>query len=256
MIKAIFMDLDDTLLRSDKTISDYTMQILQKCREKGILIGFCTARGESCTQYFLDMAHPDIWITSGGSLAKYRGEIFYENPLSVEETQLLLDCGRTMPGGPYVMGVDTKKGYYRNDEGKVSPDWGEVFRTDFVDFRQEAMRFLIVSADEQIVADLTQKVENCNYLNFLNSNWYRISKNGATKENAIAKAGEFLGIKPEEMIAFGDDYGDMGMLKFCGIGCAMANHVPGVEKAADVVIGSHNEDGVAHFLEEYVLGRQ
>ena len=40
MIKAIFMDLDDTLLRSDKTISDYTMQILQKCREKGILIGF------------------------------------------------------------------------------------------------------------------------------------------------------------------------------------------------------------------------
>ena len=253
MIRAIFMDLDDTLLRGDKTISPYTKGILQKCREQGILIGFCTARGESCTQYFIDQIHPDISITSGGALVKYRGQIIYENSLSMEETQFLLDSGRNMEGGPYVMAVDTKNGYYRNDEGKVSPDWGKVQRTDFVDFGQEAMRFLIVVPKEQIVAELAEKVENCNYLNFLNTQWYRISKNGASKENAIAKVGEYLQISSEEMIAFGDDYGDMGMLRYCGTGCAMANSQPGVKSAADVVIGSNNEDGVAHYLEEHVL---
>lgn len=253
MIKAIFTDLDDTLLRSDKTISAYTMEILQKCRQKGILVGFCTARGESCTQFFLDQAHPDISITSGGALAKYHGQIVYEDPLSVEETRFLLDSGRCAKEGPYVMAVDTKKGYYRNDDGKVSKDWGEVFRTDFADFDQEAMRFLIVTPDERVVANLAQKVENCNYLNFLNTNWYRISKNGASKENAIAKIGEYLHIRPEEMIAFGDDYGDMGMLRYCGTGCAMANAMADVKPAADVVIGSNDEDGVAHYLEEFVL---
>lgn len=46
--KVLLFDLDGTLLRSDKTISERTLLALEKCREKGILIGVSTSRGASC----------------------------------------------------------------------------------------------------------------------------------------------------------------------------------------------------------------
>lgn len=52
--RRMLFDLDGTLLRSDKTISEETLKILQKCREKGILIGVSTSRGEQNTLSFLD----------------------------------------------------------------------------------------------------------------------------------------------------------------------------------------------------------
>ena len=57
-------------------------------------------------------------------------------------------------------------------------------------------------------------------------------------------------MKCEDIVAFGDDYADIGMLKLAGIGVAMGNAIHEVKKAADVVIGSNEEDGIAKYLEE------
>ena len=61
------------------------------------------------------------------------------------------------------------------------------------------------------------------------------------------------GIKPAEIAAFGDDYADIGMLKLCGMGIAMGNAIDAVKETADLVIGSNDEDGIAEYLERYVL---
>lgn len=57
----------------------------------------------------------------------------------------------------------------------------------------------------------------------------------------------------ESIIAFGDDFADIGMLKLCGLGVAMGNAIDEVKKKADLVIGSNDEDGIAVFLEENLL---
>jgi len=49
MIKMIITDLDNTLLRSDKTISEYTIDVLKKCQSKGIKVAFATARSEQAS---------------------------------------------------------------------------------------------------------------------------------------------------------------------------------------------------------------
>ena len=72
---------------------------------------------------------------------------------------------------------------------------------------------------------------------------------GVTKEAAILKACAACGIGPEEITAFGDDYADMGMLRLCGRGIAMGNALDVVKEAADIVIGSNDEDGIAVYLE-------
>lgn len=58
----------------------------------------------------------------------------------------------------------------------------------------------------------------------------------------------FCGIKTEEIIAFGDDYADIGMLELCGKGIAMGNAINEVKENADWIIGSNDEDGIAEYL--------
>ena len=70
MIRMILTDLDGTLLRSDRTISEYTLEVLEKCRRKGILIAISTARGEFNTQRQIREMKPDIVISSSGALVK------------------------------------------------------------------------------------------------------------------------------------------------------------------------------------------
>ena len=57
-------------------------------------------------------------------------------------------------------------------------------------------------------------------------------------------------IQLAEVIAFGDDYVDIGMLEVCGKGVAMGNAVEAVKEHADVVIGGNDEEGIAKYLEE------
>ena len=74
-----------------------------------------------------------------------------------------------------------------------------------------------------------------------------------TKENAIMKISEVCGFGAESIIAFGDDFADIGMLELCGLGVAMGNAIDEVKSRADVVIGSNDEDGIAFFVEKNLL---
>ncbi|MBR6165074.1 MAG: HAD hydrolase family protein, partial [Clostridia bacterium] len=60
------------------------------------------------------------------------------------------------------------------------------------------------------------------------------------------------GIGAGQIIAFGDDFSDIGMLKMAGTGVAMGNAIDAVKAAADVVIGSNDEDGIAGYLKQLI----
>ena len=61
-----------------------------------------------------------------------------------------------------------------------------------------------------------------------------------------------MGIKREEIIAFGDGHNDITMLAFAGVGVAMGNAVSELKRIADRETGSNDEDGIAIVLEEYL----
>ena len=75
--KLLLFDLDGTLLRSDKSISEHTLSVLQKCRKKGLMLGVATSRSEQNSMTFLSKLLPDILISSGGALVKHSGEYIY-----------------------------------------------------------------------------------------------------------------------------------------------------------------------------------
>lgn len=77
-MRLIVTDLDRTLLRNDKSISEYTVEILNRCREAGYYIAFATARAENGMVRFIDAIKPDAIISSGGAVISVNGNVIYE----------------------------------------------------------------------------------------------------------------------------------------------------------------------------------
>jgi hydroxymethylpyrimidine pyrophosphatase-like HAD family hydrolase len=75
----------------------------------------------------------------------------------------------------------------------------------------------------------------------------------ATKWNAVQAVSEHFNIPTADIVAFGDDYNDVEMLRGCGIGVAVANAINEAKSVADHICDTNENDGVAKWLEENVL---
>lgn len=76
---------------------------------------------------------------------------------------------------------------------------------------------------------------------------------GIDKARSLNRLISSLGISREEVIACGDGYNDLSMIRFAGLGVAMANAAEDIQKEADFVTLSNEEDGVAHVIERFIL---
>ena len=249
--RLLLFDLDGTLLRSDKTISQATLKALHECRKKGILIGVSTSRGEQNALSFIEELQPDVLIASGGALVKYNGEYIYKAEFSKEETRQMIALAREVCGADCEITIDTIDSHYWNykiDPKTQDHSWGDSIYTDFADFEESSLKMCVEIFDDSQAMHLSKILDWCDCIRFSDGYWYKFTQKTATKEQAIKELCSVCGISPEEITAFGDDYADIGMLKLCGIGIAMGNAINEVREQADLVIGSNDEDGIAEYL--------
>lgn len=253
MYRLILTDLDDTLLTLGKTISDHTLGVLSRCRRAGVLLGFSTARSECNAQKYIDLVRPDAVISCGGALTRFRGAVVHERAFSSRDTRALIDAALSLC---CEVTADTRTGHYWNyavDPLISAPDWGSVIHTDFSGFDEPALKVCIELPSPSLAPSIAACVPGCDWVRFTGSRWYKFTRAGATKEAAMQALAEHLGIPLSQIIAFGDDFGDTGMLKLAGRGVAVANAVPDVLRIADDIAGSCDSDGVAKYLESLLL---
>ena len=253
--KLILLDLDGTLLRSDKTISPRTLAVLARCREKGCAIAVCTARGASNAAQYVARVQPDFVVSSGGAFVQAGGETLYCSAFSAEETARLVQEGLRLTGGAEIT-VDTMTHHYwnyRQDPRRIAPDWNDVVYTDYRGFCEPALKISVQTESETVARQIAACVADCDWAPFSDAPLYKFTKASATKERAIEAIAAATGIAPAQMIAFGDDYVDLGMLRMCGCGVAMGNAIAAVRQAADDVTGTNDADGVAEYLEKRLL---
>lgn len=252
----LLFDLDGTLLQSDKTISKRTLNALKACRDKGKLIGVSTSRSEQNSMIFLKELMPDILISSGGALVKKGGEYIYTAEFSEAETKNMIETARSICGQDCEITIDTINAHYWNyktDPKKLDQSWGDSIYTDFVHFSESALKMCVEIFNENDAKELENKLEECDCIRFSDGYWYKFTKKDVTKENAIMKLSDICGLDIRSIVAFGDDFADIGMLELCGLGIAMGNAIDAVKEKANVVIGSNDEDGIAVFIEENLL---
>ena len=114
--RILLFDLDGTLLRNDKVLSEYTLEILLKCRKCGYLIGVSTSRGEQNCLGFLREMKPDILISSGGALIQANGKIISSSFFSATETKSFIKTARNICGIDCEITVDTLDAHYWNNK--------------------------------------------------------------------------------------------------------------------------------------------
>lgn len=293
-ISLILSDLDGTLFRNDKSISDFTKQMIARAQASGILFGISTARASVNAVKFLDGIKPDVFISNGGGLVMCGSKKIYSCEFTPEETRSLIDAAFEFCGAPgdglknvpdaglnnvpgaglknapadgldnaavagfnnYVtISIDNEKGLYCNSTKELGDKFWTF--TDFKDFNGTCMKMCIETQDREKVAKVASVIgeDNVEYLPFSDIPWYKLSKRGATKEKAIEALCKSLNISPKNIAAFGDDFNDIGMLTLCGTGVAMSNAIKEVKDAANEVCLSNEEDGVAHWIEKLLDSR-
>ena len=91
------------------------------------------------------------------------------------------------------------------------------------------------------------------FLQYKGENFYRFANPNAVKWSAIKAVSDFYNIDTNMLVAFGDDMNDLEMLKNCGIGVAVENALDEVKDVTDYICETNNDDGVARWLEKYIL---
>lgn len=250
-MKIIITDLDGTLLHSDLTISERTKAAFELCRSKGILTAFATARAERAAQKYIDHIDPDIVISNGGSLVRYHEKIIFRKQLSAETARGIIDMCFELTGGSGEVTAETDEGYFWNYDTILNSDYSGSIYTDFSDFMLPVYKITASLENAEWAAKIAQRFPECETLNFRGEIWRRFGPKGADKESAIKALADSLEIDMSEIVAFGDDISDIGMLRAAGTGTAMGNALDEVKAAADIVTESNDNDGVAVFIENY-----
>ncbi len=248
-MRAIITDLDRTLLRTDKTISEYTLDIMRKCHDRGIAIMAATARPErSILQYHKQICFDAITTMNGARTILPNSVV--ENGISPLSGKYVLSKLVLMPDA--LISVETSDGIYSNAE---IPEWNSTHYSGFPNLPTQGAlyKILVSSKSNTLYRHVENILTNDTYYTVANGDLVQIMSKNATKWNGICAMLKALNISKTETVYFGDDNDDIEPIQMCGAGVAVANAIETVISEADYVAGSNDEDGVARFIEGKVL---
>jgi Cof subfamily protein (haloacid dehalogenase superfamily) len=267
-IKLVAIDLDDTLLRSDLTVSERTVAVLRQVREMGVAVTISTGRMFSSARPFAEQLEFDVpLITYGGALIKNAdsGEVLYNRPLEPEVARRVIRFGRErrMQVNYYLLNGDDDELY-----AELRTPWGEEYgRFSKVPFRHvpdleemlqrgNPLKLLLIE-DEPVanrcLVELREQLGDHVHLAKSKPRFLEVDHPDATKGRALQELAAWLQVERSQVLAIGDSYNDIEMLEFAGLGIAVANAPPDVRSRAGYVTASNDEDGVALALERFVL---
>lgn len=154
-----------------------------------------------------------------------------------------IESARKICGMDCEITVDTLDAHYWNyktNPKEQDKSWGDSIYTDFTDFKGEALKICVEIHHPDLAQNLCEHFSELDSQHFSDGDWYKFTKSGITKEKAILAVCEAC-------------HADIGMLKICGIGVAMGNAVQEVKDIADDITLSNEEDGVAAYLEKWII---
>ena len=272
-IKMIGFDLDGTLLTDQKELGEYTVQILKRAVEEGIVILPITGRPLcGLPEEVTGLTGLRYAITANGAriLDLKNAAVLKEQLVSVETAEKILD----------ILGnYDSLREIYYDGTGYAEREKLEQIDHFFEEgpmaeyvrstrqpvenlmdkFRKESREVDKVQGvfadlgEREAALDEIRKLEGVTITGALHNN-IEVNAAGVDKGNVLWWLAQYLGIAPEETMAFGDGNNDITLLEKAGTGVAMKNGIEEVKHAADRITEKTNdEEGAAKFIETYVL---
>lgn len=265
----IVLDLDGTLTNRDKIITPKTKKVLMELQERGKKIVLASGRptiGVMPLARELELEKYGSYILSfnGGMITNCRtGEVLFSQLLPLESNQKIIALAEEERVGILTYSEDGTTLYtnqsdspYAKLEQKINHM--EICQVDDMaaGINYQVPKFLMID-DGDFLAMVEPRVKAAmgkNYSVYRSEPFFlEILPRGIDKAASLERLLSVIGLSREQMIACGDGYNDLTMIKYAGLGVAMENAVLPVRKAADFITYSNNDDGVAHVVEKFML---
>jgi hypothetical protein len=266
-IQLVAIDLDDTLLSKDLTISPANKAAIQSLRKRGIRVVLASGR----TLYSMKPYAKELGLTAPGEY------IICSNGAEIIETaseKILYE--RDIEGGLCLEIADAIKSqgfsYQFYEEGRIRASMGNNWTSEDTRLTGQKLELIapedekallakglvkfVIPGEPERIADLFKTMQTLLHgraeLMISKPYFLEILPPGANKGEALTHLTEFLGIDLEDVLAMGDSMNDAAMLRVAGISCAPANATQAARDAADYICDhSHEEDAVAHIIERF-----
>ncbi|MDQ3248179.1 MAG: Cof-type HAD-IIB family hydrolase [Chloroflexota bacterium] len=248
MINTAAIDLDDTLLRSDGSISPRTLRALSAWRAAGRRIVIATGRPRRSVHTCLPVElHDAPWICYNGAEAHENGQRIYENLIPVAATRTIVERMQAIAVACEI-GLEIDNVLYLNRES-TRPRAYQVANLLEIADRPSAKVLLFADTLDEFAPLLADLPAEARVLYSARYAFVQILARTADKAEALRTLLPTWGATFANVVAFGDDTNDVDMLRASGLGVAVANAVPEVLQVADQITASNDEDGVALVLE-------
>lgn len=248
------IDMDDTLLRSDGSISPRTVATLLHWREAGRELVIATGRPRRTVHAPLPTELHDLAIVCyNGAEIYIDGHKVYENLIPAETVQELVE--RILFAAPETtVGLEVKGELYLNRplERRTAYQVADLLEIA----AQPAAKVLIFGEQTAALAPVLAAVPATarTLLSARYHHFVQILAAGANKATALNVLMDEWSVPLAQVVAFGDDTNDVEMLAECGLGVAVDNAAEEVKLHANHITVSNDEDGVALVLEQLLDG--
>jgi len=190
-----------------------------------------------------------------GAIGKVGDEIVYRKSLSIDIVKpILIACdNRNIEIAAQSESVD-----YSNFPTTKYWPWLKNYKIiDFNSYDKETAKLYLpnlCNIDKEFVKNLLcEEVYYHDSIDPHSNTLFMIMNIDATKGKALDTIAKYYNINKENVLAFGDDYNDLDMLKYAGVSVAMSNAISDVKKVCLYKCLSNEEDGVAKWIEENIL---
>ncbi|WP_127532640.1 HAD hydrolase family protein [Paenibacillus kobensis] len=276
MTRYYVTDLDGTLLRSDATVSDYTIRVLNEALEESAVVSYATARSYRSSFNVTSEIH---WRYP---VVLYNGALIFDpidrrvlggHWLDSSITNDIIGMGRSLALTPFLFALDDD-----DQERVLHEKLSRYGDTAFCASRPGDPRFREV---QQLVCPSSYRTLNITYIGlreeleplfrtisdhygpnvhmhfmldrYIDNHYFlEISHPLANKEHGLALWCGHVGCRPEDVTVFGDNLNDIGLFKRAGRRLAVTDAPPELKQMATGIIGSNNDDAVARIIDEEV----
>lgn len=272
-IKIIALDLDGTLLSSEKKLSEKNRQALTDCAARGIHIVPTTGRAAAGVPAQV-LSLPGVRYaitTNGGAVADLQtGAVLERQTISNSQALSLLRMADRydVMYDPYIEGRGITEPRFINhmERYHLTPVLQEMVRAtrdvkpnilEYVErCGKQVEKINVFAADLKDREALRRELSGEPGIVITSSMYHNLEINAesATKGRALMWLADYLGIGRGATMAFGDGENDVSMIQAAGLGVAMENGVEAARQAAGYITASNDADGVAAAIERFILG--
>lgn len=263
--KMIVLDMDDTLLKDNHTISERNKKAIKAAQETGKYVVLASGRPTPAMVTYakeleLDKYNSYIISFNGGQIIGMADEAcVFEQTLEVKDIHQLYDFSQEHKTAfiTYYDGkiIGTKESEYIDVEKKITGMPYKIVDRLKTTVTQNCVKCLLLE-EPSYLKQVEVKLKNFRpdlSISLSKPFFLEVMPQGIDKAATLKRLINQLGIKQEETIAIGNAENDLTMIEFAGLGVWVDNVTPELKDKADLIVSSNNNDGVADVIEKYML---